>query len=114
MLSSSLRAFLIALVASAAAVYAAPVADISLGLHVSVELNLNGRPGPLLTVTVDNRSGKTLKLLKDPRGVLDTFPEDSFAITDATGSRPSFNGAKVSHASGYLASSRADGFGFHL
>ena len=109
MFSSSLRASLVALVASAVAVCAAPTATADVGVHLGVNVNPLGS----VTITVGNNGGKTLKLLKDPRGVLDTFPEDTFTITDATGSRPSFNGAKVNPASGHLTKSHADAFGLH-
>ena len=96
MFSSSLRASLVALVASAIAVSATP------GLTVTTSIpsdNVDGLGNLKITATVTNTGDQTLKLLKDPRGVLSTFPENTFSITDATGSGPSFNGAKVNHAS---------------
>jgi len=109
MFSSSIRASLVALVASAVAVCAAPILTVDLlRLIIAVDIGVGG----LATTTVSNNGDKEIKLLKDPRGVLDSFPEDSFTITDSTGSRPSFNGAKVGHRSGYLTNLRADAFGF--
>ena len=97
MFFSSLRGSLVALLVSAVAVSAAP------GLTVKVSTpnaNVDGLENLKITTTVTNTGDKTLKLLNDPRGVLNTFPENTFIVTDATGSRPSFNGAKVNHASG--------------
>ena len=95
MFSPSLRASLVALVASAVVVSAAP------GLTVKTSTpsdKVNGLGNLKVTATVTNTGDQTLKLLKDPRGVLNTFPENTFSITDASGSSPSFNGAKVNHA----------------
>ena len=99
MFSSSLRTSLIALVASAVAVSAAP------GLTVKTSTtsgNVDGLANLKVTATVTNTGDQSLKLLNDPRGVLSTFPENTFSITDAAGSGPSFNGAKVNCASGYF------------
>ena len=99
MFSSSLRASLVALVASAIVVSAAP------GLTVKTStpnLKVDGLENLKVTTTVTNSGDETLKLLNDPRGVLNPFPENSFSITDTAGSRPSFNGAKVSCASCHL------------
>ena len=106
MFSSSIRASLVALVASAIAVCAAPIVAVDLIIVVDIDV------GGLATTTVSNNGDKQIKLLKDPRGILDSFPEDSFTITDSTGSRPSFSGARVSHPSGRLINLRADAFGF--
>lgn len=81
-----------------------------LGLVTTADVDIGG----LTTTTVSDTGGKEIKLLKDPRGILDSFPEDSFTITNSTGSHPSFNGAKVSRASCYLANLRADAFGFRF
>jgi len=102
MFSSSFRASLVALVASAAAVCAAPAGSIDLlGLYItlSLEVEVDG----LVTITVANDCDKELKLLKDPRGVLDDFPEDTFTITGADGSHPSFTGAKAKYSPSYAA-----------
>ena len=111
MFSSSLRASLIALVASAVVVSAGP------GLTVKTSTpnaKVDGLGNLKVTATVTNTGDQTLKLLKDPRGVLNTFPENTFSITGAVGSSPSFNGAKVDHASGYLTNTRAHAFGFRF
>ena len=42
----------------------------------------------LKDTTVSSTGDKALKLLKDPRGVLDSFPEDSFTITGIESSDP--------------------------
>ena len=99
MFSSSLYASLIALVASAIVVSAAP------GLTVKASIpntDVDGVENLKVTTTVTNTGDETLKLLNDPRGVLSFFPENTFSITDPTGSRPLFTGAKVNYASGYL------------
>ena len=57
---------------------------------------------------------ETLKLLKDPRGALRPFPENTFSITDATSSRPSFNGAKVDHESSHRTTVCTHAFCFRL
>ena len=53
-----------------------------------------------VTTAITNTGNETLKLLNDPCGVLNPFPDNSFS--DPTGSRPSFNGAKVNHAACHL------------
>jgi len=112
---SFLRASLVALVASAVAVSAAPaiILDVNLTVILSpLGLKGDGSENMKVITTVANTGSKQVKLLKDPRGVLRSFPEDSFIITGPTGSRPSFNGARVSLASGYLTNLRADAFSF--
>ena len=92
MFSPSLRTCLVALVACAVAVSAAP------GLTVKTSgpnILVDGLENLRVTTTITNTGDETLKLLNDPRGTLSPFPENTFSITDATGSRPSFNGAKV-------------------
>ena len=109
MLSSSLRDFFIALVVSAVAVSAAP------GLTVKAStssVNVDGLENLKVTTSVTNTGDEALKLLNDPRGVLNIFPEDTFTVTDASGSRPSFNGAKVIHPPGCPPNTCADGFGY--
>ena len=96
MFCSSLGASLVALVASAAAVSAAP----GLTLKTSTpNVDIDGLENLKVTTIITNTGDETLKLLNDPRGVLDSFPENSFTITDASGSSPSFNGAKVDYPS---------------
>jgi len=111
MFSSSLRASLVALVASVVLVSAGP----GLTVKTSTPSNkVNGLGSLKVTVTVTNTGDETLKLLNDPRGVLNTFPENTFSITDPTGSGPSFNGAKVYVTSGYLTNACAHAFGFRF
>ena len=69
-------------------------ADTRLGTWTS-DVHVHGLDNLKVTATIFNTGDETLKLLNDPRGVLDSFPENSFSITDATGSRPEFDGAKV-------------------
>ena len=108
MFSSSVCGSLVLLLVSAVTVSAAP------GLTVKTSTpnpNVDGLGNLKVTTTVTNTGDKTLKLLNDPRGVLNTFPENTFIVTDTTGSRPSFNGAKVDDASGYPASVYPHAFG---
>lgn len=117
MLSSYLRASFIALVASAVAVSAAPANIPGVGLTVILSLPASkgdGSENMKVITTVANTGNKPVKLLKDPRGVLSSFPEDSFAITSFTGSQPSFNGARVCLASGYPTNLRSDAFGLRF
>jgi len=107
MLSSSLCVSLVALTVSAVSVSAAP----SLTLETSTpNVDVDGLENLKVTTTVTNTGDATLRLLNDPRGVLNTFPENSFTITDPAGSGPSFNGAKVDHLHGFLANARTDSF----
>ena len=117
MFSSPLRAFLIALVSSAVTVSAAPAVSTIPSLIVkssTPNIDVDGLENLRVTTTIVNTGGEILKLLNDPRGVLSTFPEDTFTITDAAGSHPSFNGARVNYASGCLRNQCTDIFGFHL
>lgn len=110
MFSSTLRPSLVALVASAVAVYGAP------GLSVKASVpnaQVQGLEYLKVTTTITNTGDETLKLLNDPRGVLNSFPENTFSITDGTGSRPSFNGARASHELVTRRSTYTHVFGFH-
>ena len=90
----SFRAPFVILVASAVAASAAP----GLTLKSSTpNANVNGLENLKVTTTVTNTGDGTLKLLNDPRGVLNTFPENTFTVTNPSGSNPLFTGAKVSH-----------------
>lgn len=91
MFSSTLRSTLIALVASAVFVAAEP----SLSLKVSSPSTVDGVQNLKVVTTLTNTGDESLKLLNDPRGILNTFPTNSFAVTDATGATPAFVGAKV-------------------
>ena len=66
-------------------------------------IKVDGVQNPKVAATVINTGDETIKLLNDPRGVLSSFPENSFTITNANGSCPLFNGAKVNRPSGHLA-----------
>ena len=94
MFSSTLRAALIALAASAVAVSAAP----GLSLKVSGPAAVDGVDNLKVTTTVTNTGDETLKLLKDPRGALSTIPANTFDITTDSGERPSFIGYKVKYS----------------
>jgi len=117
MFSSSLRAFLAAIVSSAVTVSAAPAVSAIPSLTIkssAPNVDVDGLENLRVTTTIVNTGGETLKLLNDPRGVLSSFPENTFAITDAAGSRPSFNGAKVNYVSGCLTNQCTDAFDFRL
>lgn len=91
MFSISLRSTLIALVASAVAVSAAP----GLSLKVSTPSAVDGIENLKVVTTLTNTGDEALKLLNDPRGALNNFPTNTFYITDSTGASPAFVGAKV-------------------
>ena len=117
MSSSSLYAFLIALFASVVDVSAAPAISAVPGLTVKTSvpnLSIDGLENLKITTTIVNTGGETIKLLNDPRGVLSSFPENTFTITDNSGSHPLFNGARVSRAPGFLTNLRANVFGLPL
>ena len=92
MMPSSFRAALFALAVSVVAVSAAPRLTVKTS---GPDLNADGLENLEVAATITNSGDETLRLLNDPRGVLSPFPENSFTITDATGSRPVFNGAKI-------------------
>ena len=82
MFSSSICASLVALIASAVIVSAAP----GLTLKTSIpNVNVDGLESLKVITTVTNTGDETLKLLNDPRGVLESFPENSFTITAVDG-----------------------------
>ena len=111
MLFSSLRASIVAVIASAVTVSASP----SLAVKTSTpNVNVDGLENLKVTATVINTGNGTLKLLNDPRSVLSPFPGNSFNITDATGSHPSFNGALVSRASVRQINTRAHASRFRV
>jgi len=74
MFSSSVRASLVALIASAVAVSAAPGLSLKTSTH---DANVDGLENLKVTTTIINTGDETLKPLNDPRGVLDPFPENS-------------------------------------
>ncbi|KAI0785486.1 hypothetical protein BC629DRAFT_521998 [Irpex lacteus] len=94
MFSSALRSTLVALVASAVAVSAVP----GLSLTLSGADKIDGVNNLKITATVKNTGDETLKLLNDPRGVLNKLPTEAFRIThDETGASPAFTGVKVKY-----------------
>ena len=121
MFSSPLRTPLVALITYVAigsitpAVSAAPNAVVKPSTSNS-NVDVDGLKNPNLkvTTTISNTGGETLKLLNDHRGVLDPFPEDSFTITDPSGSRLSSRGERVNHTSGYVINQHANALGLRL
>ena len=93
MFSSTLRATLIALAASAVAVSAAP----GLSLKVSGPEAVDGVENLKVSTTVTNTGDETLKLLNDPRSALHTFSTTAFVITASAGSSPTFTGVGVEY-----------------
>ena len=93
MFSSTLRASLIALVATAAAVSAAP----GLSLKVSGPEAVDGVHNLKVVTTLTNTGDETLKLLNDPRSALHTLSTNAFVITASDGSSPIFTGVGVEY-----------------
>ncbi|KAI0639830.1 peptidyl-Lys metalloendopeptidase [Trametes polyzona] len=107
MFSSTVRAALVALAASAVAVSA----ERGLSLKVSGPEAVDGVDNLKVTTTIVNTGDETLKLLNDPRGPLHTLPANSFDITTDSGESPSFIGVKVKYVPGKAAqSNNADAF----
>ena len=94
MFSTSVRTALVALVATASAVVAAP----GLSLKVTGADAVDGVENFKVTATLTNTGDETLKLLNDPRGALHTLPANTFAITNDSGASPSFTGVKVKYS----------------
>ncbi|KAJ7910737.1 peptidyl-Lys metalloendopeptidase [Mycena leptocephala] len=93
MFSSSFASVLNALVLAAVAVSAAPQLSLSLTGPQSVT-----SVGDLQVIaTLANTGTDELKLLNDPRTVLDAFETGTFTITNAAGKSPSFIGAFVKY-----------------
>ena len=94
MFSSSLRAALFALAATATAVSATT----GLSLKVTGPEAVDGVQNLKVVTTLTNTGDETLKLLNDPRGLLSNkLPTQSFQITHQdSGAKPSFTGAVVS------------------
>ena len=88
-----------ALVSSTSSVSALP--SLTVGTSSS-DPNIDGSGGLKVIATVVNTGGESLRLLNDPRGVLDPFPENTFTFVGPSDSRPSFRGARVNHTSGYV------------
>ncbi|KAI1786570.1 metalloprotease, partial [Ganoderma leucocontextum] len=92
--STSVRAALLALAATASAVAAAP----SLSLKVTGSDAVDGVENFKVVTTLTNTGDETIKLLNDPRGALRTLPANTFAITTDDGASPSFSGVKVKYS----------------
>ena len=117
MFSSLLRTPLAVLVAYVAVVSTAPATSSAPSLTVKTsipDLDVDGLKNLEVTATIINTGGVTIKLLNDPRGVLDPFPEDSFIITDPSGSRLPFRGARVNRTFGYVMILRANALGLRF
>ena len=93
MFSATLRAALVALVATATAVSATP----GLSLKVTGPEAVDDVQNLRVATTLTNTGDETLKLLNDPRGALHTLPANTFDITTDSGESPSFIGAKVKY-----------------
>ncbi|KAI0778610.1 peptidyl-Lys metalloendopeptidase [Trametes elegans] len=104
MFSSSVRAALLALAASASLVSA----ERGLSLKVSGPEAVDGVDNLKVTTTLTNTGDETLKLLNDPRGALHTLPANSFAITTSSGDSPSFIGVKAKYVPSQVAKSASD------
>ncbi|KAJ7097110.1 peptidyl-Lys metalloendopeptidase [Mycena belliarum] len=87
------RSSLAALVLAAVSVSAAP----GLSLALSGPQSVASVSALHVTATLVNTGDVELKLLNDPRTILNPFETDSFAITDAAGNAPSFSGAVVKY-----------------
>ena len=101
MFCTSLRAALFVLAATASAVFAAP----GLSLQVTGPNVVNGVENLKVVTTLTNTGDETLKLLKDPNSVLNTMPADTFTITAADGSSPSFAGVRLKYSPSQTAKS---------
>ncbi|KAK7016380.1 hypothetical protein VNI00_018921 [Paramarasmius palmivorus] len=88
---ANLQSALIGLCLSAIAVSASR----GLSLSVSSPENVDGIKNLKVVASLQNTGDETLKILKDPRGVLSTLPTEAFGITDIQGVTPSFNGVKL-------------------
>ncbi|KAG5635485.1 hypothetical protein DXG03_005381 [Asterophora parasitica] len=93
MFSSSTRATLIALVASAVAVSAAP----GLSVKVSGPAAVNGVDNLKVTTTVTNTGDEILRILNHPNSPLSKLPAETFTVTDASGASPAFTGIKAKY-----------------
>ena len=104
-------AFLIALVA---AVSAAPAISTTPSLSVRTStsnVSVDGLENLKITATIVNTGDETIKLLNNPRGVLNSWPENSFTITGFSGSSPPFSGGLVSRVSSCRVNLRTDTLG---
>ena len=98
MFTSSLCAVIAVVAAYTVATSAAP----SLNIKASTsDVDVDGLTNLKVIATVVDPGSEALKVLSGLRGVLSPSPENTFTVTGIGGSRPSFRGAQVSHASGY-------------
>lgn len=89
----------IAMIASLLAVLADHTsATASLSLAVSGVTNVQGVDNLSVMTTLTNTGDETLKLYKDPRSVLSSFPENTFSIVSDTGASPDFVGARAKYS----------------
>lgn len=86
---------ILTLVTSAIWVAAAPTASPGLSVKVAGPGTVDGVQNLKVVTTVTNTGSQTLKLLNDPRTVLDNSPTRSFAIKNAEGTSPTFKGIMV-------------------
>lgn len=94
MFSSSLKTSLLTVALSALVASATP----ALELKVTGPSEVTDATNMKVTTTVKNTGDETLKLLNDPRGVLNKFPAESFAIQhDSTNVSPGFIGARMKY-----------------
>ncbi|KAK7037541.1 hypothetical protein VNI00_011033 [Paramarasmius palmivorus] len=97
--SASLRSALVGLCLSAIAASASR----SLSLSVTGPESVDGVDNLKVVASLQNTGDETLKILKDPRGVLSTLPTETFGITDVRGVTPGFTGIKVKFVPEYAA-----------
>ncbi|KAK7037539.1 hypothetical protein VNI00_011031 [Paramarasmius palmivorus] len=97
--STSVRSALVGLCMSAIAASASR----SLSLSVTGPQSVDGVDNLKVVASLQNTGDETLKILKDPRGVLSTLPTETFGITDVEGVTPSFTGVKVKFVPEYAA-----------
>ena len=103
MFPSFLRPPFVTFVTYAIAISPASAISEALGLTVKTSTsnaNVDGLENLKVIATVVNTGGETLKLLNDPRSVLNPFPENTFTITNPSGSGPVFDGPKVNRVPG--------------
>ncbi|KAF8636946.1 hypothetical protein AX17_003197 [Amanita inopinata Kibby_2008] len=94
MFSSSLRSALLAIIGSAIVVSAAP----GLSVKVTGPSSVDHVRDLKVTTTITNTGDETLKVLNDPLSPLSQLPANTFAITDASGTAPTFTGIKAKYA----------------
>jgi len=66
-------------------------------LKVSTPSAVDGIENLKVVTTLTNTGDETLKLLNDPRSALNTFPTNTFTVTDSTGASPEFVGVRVKY-----------------